>query len=344
MSQHPGKFIAEAALPAGAAAELAPAARPRRRLRPLLYAAAGLAALAAGAAYARQYWTVGRFEVSTDDAYVQADTTTIAPKVSGYIGRVLVGDNEAVKAGQALARIDDRDYRVALDQAKADVASAEATIQSKRATLATQRSVIDSANGHDRRRSGEPDLRRAGGQALRRPRRQRLRHGAERPAGGLPHRRRRAIVTRDTAALDAGAQAGRRAEGRASRRPRPRWRTRRRSERQAELNLSYTSITAPVDGVVGNRTLRVGQYVQARHAADGGGAGRRRLHRRQLQGDAAHRRAGGARRSRSRSTCFPAASSTAMSTAWRRRAARNSRCCRPTTPPATSPRSCSASR
>jgi membrane fusion protein (multidrug efflux system) len=61
------------------------------------------------------YWTVGRFLVSTDDAYVQADYTSVAPKVSGYIRDVLVQDNEHVHAGQVLARIDDRDFVAALD-------------------------------------------------------------------------------------------------------------------------------------------------------------------------------------------------------------------------------------
>src|ERR1700722_11850089 len=72
------------------------------------------------------YWTVGRFQVATDDAYVQADATIIAPKISGYIPDVRVGDNEPVQAGQVLARIDDSDYRTALAQAKADMAGAEA--------------------------------------------------------------------------------------------------------------------------------------------------------------------------------------------------------------------------
>src|SRR5262245_41398752 len=107
---------------------VAPKARDvRGQLRRLLMAGAAVAALAGAVWYGWDYWTVGRFQVSTDDAYVKADNTTIAPKVSGYLVQVLVGDNERVKAGQVLARIDDRDYRVALDQAKADVAAAEAT-------------------------------------------------------------------------------------------------------------------------------------------------------------------------------------------------------------------------
>ena len=108
-------------------------------------AGAAIAVLAGAAWYGWDYWTVGRYLVSTDDAYVKADNTTIAPKVSGYLREVLVGDNERVKAGQVLARIDERDFKVALDQAKADVAAAQAAIASKQAQLDVQQAVIDAA-------------------------------------------------------------------------------------------------------------------------------------------------------------------------------------------------------
>ncbi len=88
---------------------------------------------------------MGRFNVSTDDAYVKADSTTVAPKVSGYIGTVLVADNEPVKTGQVLARIDDRDFAVALQQAKADVEAARAMVAGKQVQLDAQQSVIDTA-------------------------------------------------------------------------------------------------------------------------------------------------------------------------------------------------------
>src|SRR2546421_3701644 len=68
-------------------------------LRRALLAGVAVAALAAASWYGWNYWTVGRFQVSTDDAYVKADNTTIAPRISGYLGSVLVGDNEPVKAG-----------------------------------------------------------------------------------------------------------------------------------------------------------------------------------------------------------------------------------------------------
>src|SRR5262249_17711255 len=98
----------------------------KSQLRAVLLAGVSLLAIASSGYFGWHYWTAGRFQVSTDNAYVKADTITIAPKVSGYIGSVLVGDNEAVHAGQVLARIDDRDFRVALQQADADVVASHA--------------------------------------------------------------------------------------------------------------------------------------------------------------------------------------------------------------------------
>ena len=71
------------------------------------------------------YWKVGRFQVSTDNAYVQADYTTVAPKISGYVTEVLVGDNQSVKAGDVLIRLDARDYRANLAKAEGAVAAEE---------------------------------------------------------------------------------------------------------------------------------------------------------------------------------------------------------------------------
>src|SRR5246500_4925793 len=103
-------------------------------------------ALALGVAgvtgFGHYYFTTGRYLVSTDDAYVKADSTIIAPKVSGYISEVLVGDNEKVKAGQLRARIDDRDFRAALKQATADVAASEAAVKNLNAQIELQEPLI----------------------------------------------------------------------------------------------------------------------------------------------------------------------------------------------------------
>ena len=84
--------------------------------------------IAGAADFGYGYLTTGRYLESTDDAYVKADSTLVSPKVSGYLAEVLVGDNERVKAGQVLARIDDRDYRIDVAQGEADVAQANAEV------------------------------------------------------------------------------------------------------------------------------------------------------------------------------------------------------------------------
>src|SRR5271154_917803 len=158
MTRHSTDFEAEKAVPADTAQKLVPSPAPATEIvqpstksaknggfRKLLLAGAAVAVLAGASWYGFDYWTVGRFLVSTDDAYIKADNTTVAPKISGYLHEVLVGDNERVKAGQMLARIDDRDFKVALDQAKADVAAAEAEIPSKQAQLDVQEAVINAA-------------------------------------------------------------------------------------------------------------------------------------------------------------------------------------------------------
>ena len=121
---------AETPLPAGVSGQAGVASKAddsKLNIRRLLMTGAALAALSGAAWYGWDYFSVGQYRVSTDDAYVKADSTTIAPKVTGYLHEVLVKDNERVRTGQVLARIDDRDFKVALDQARADVAAAKAT-------------------------------------------------------------------------------------------------------------------------------------------------------------------------------------------------------------------------
>src|SRR5579885_3393197 len=114
----------------------------RGQAKKAAFALAALAAAGGAADYGRYYWDTGRYLVSTDDAYVKADYTTVAPKVSGYIREVLVSDNQPVKAGALLARIDDRDFRAALDQAHADVAASEAAVRNLDAQIELQQPLI----------------------------------------------------------------------------------------------------------------------------------------------------------------------------------------------------------
>ena len=228
-------------------------------------AALGLAlasGVAVGAEYGYRYWTVGQYLETTDDAYVKADYTTVAPKISGYIAEVLVADNERVTAGQVLARIDDRDFKAALDQAHADVGTAEASIRNLDAQIALQQSVIDQAKADilateaTRTFADEDNAR--------------YRELARTGYGSAQRAQQAAATLREKTAQLQGERAGlvaaqRKVEVLVTERAKAEsQRDRSRAaERQAELNLSYATIAAPVDGTVGARSLRVGQYVQA---------------------------------------------------------------------------------
>jgi membrane fusion protein, multidrug efflux system len=91
------------------------------------------------------YWDHARHFETTDDAFIAARQFPIAPKVSGYVTAVPVTDNQHVAAGDVIARIDDRDYRAALDQAQAQEANAEAGIRNIDAQISVQQAQI-SAN------------------------------------------------------------------------------------------------------------------------------------------------------------------------------------------------------
>ena len=88
-----------------------------------------LLALAGAGNFGYNYYTVGRFMVSTDDAYVVGDITTISPKVMGYIAKVNVVANQQVRAGDALVTLDDGDYVLARKQAQATIDSQNLTLQ-----------------------------------------------------------------------------------------------------------------------------------------------------------------------------------------------------------------------
>jgi membrane fusion protein (multidrug efflux system) len=221
-----------------------------------------LAGTAAVAYYGHDYWTNGRYLETTDDAYVKADSTIVAPKVSGYIAKVLVGDNEKVRAGQLLAKIDDRDFKAALEQARADVAAGEASVRNIDAQLELQQPIIEQSTADvaaadanlkfaQEERARYDDLMKSGSGTIQRA--QQTDAALRASSAQLQHAKsglvaaQRKVDVLTTQRAQAAAQLDRA----------------RAVARQAALNLSYTEITAPVDGTVGARALRVGQYVQA---------------------------------------------------------------------------------
>jgi membrane fusion protein (multidrug efflux system) len=111
----------------------------------LLIMGAGFAALIAVAAYAIQYEMVGQYFETTDDAYAGGDVTDLAPKISGLIANIAVSDNQTVRAGDLLVKIDDRDFRIAVDKAQAAEASAQARIKNLAASRVLQLALIPEA-------------------------------------------------------------------------------------------------------------------------------------------------------------------------------------------------------
>ena len=238
------------------------AAPPRRKKAgPILF---GFALIVFGVAgfYGWHWWTVGRFLETTDDAYLQADKVSVAPRIAGYVAEVFVGDNQPVKAGEVIARVDDREYRVALKEAQAEVQKNKADLQGVAASIKQQQAQIEQAI--DEVENTEAGLTFSAQESVRYQ--DLLQSGSgtvqrqQQAAADL--RQRRAAYNKSKASLaaaqqqldslkaqEAGSQANLVvAEAKLD---------------QAQLNLTYTTITAPVDGVVGDRSLRPGQFVSA---------------------------------------------------------------------------------
>jgi membrane fusion protein, multidrug efflux system len=218
-----------------------------------------LLASALGGGYV--YLDYARHFQSTDDAFIAARQSTLAPKVSGYITAVPVTDNEHVAAGDVIAHIDDRDYRVALDQAEAQVAAAQASIENVDAQLDVQRAQI-SAN--------EAQVEQAKA-ALVFAEQQDTRYGylAQKGSGTIQNAQLYSSQLRQQQAAVASAQATLKLSQRqvealkAQRNSAVASLAQAKAQRnQARLNLSYTTVTAAQPGRVVNLTAAVGQFAQ----------------------------------------------------------------------------------
>jgi membrane fusion protein (multidrug efflux system) len=239
-----------------------PAGRQTHPLRLALFIAGGLMLLLAAGIYGHGWWTTGRFMVSTDDAYVQADSVAISPEVAGYVSAVLVQDNQPVAAGQVLARIDDRDFRTALASAQANTDAAAAgvnelvqqmaqqsySIAEAQAAVASDKASVSFARQDYGRYA---TLAKSGAGTVQ----QAQQSGTSAQNAGANLQRDMAAVgvaSTQMAVLNAQLVKARAELALAQ-----------AALTQAQLNLGYTTITSPINGVVGERTLRVGQYVQA---------------------------------------------------------------------------------
>jgi membrane fusion protein (multidrug efflux system) len=248
-------------LPAAQAAVPPAPARKRPSKRKLMLLAGALVAALAGGGYGYHWWTVGRFLVSTDDAYVRAYNTTLAAKVPGYVSDILVQDNSYVHAGDVIATIDDGDYRLAVDSARDKVATQRATIErigrqveAQQANVTQTQAQLVSAQAASKRAQLELERQQtlaeknyASKQALEQA--QASRDQAV------------AAVASAQAAIDA-AQTNvdvLKAQQQEAMRTLKELQT---AQAKAERDLSFTVIRAPVDGFIGNRAMQSGDYVQ----------------------------------------------------------------------------------
>ncbi len=236
------------------------ASAQRSRKKGVFLIIGGVAVLGA-IAWGAHWWTVGRFIESTDDAYLQADGMTVAPKVSGYVADVLVGDNQSVKRGEPLVRLDSRQYDAVLEQAnatiaarRADILRGEAELAQQQAAIAQARAQLDGASANeahaaDQVRRYEP-LAATGAET------------GERVAE-LRNSQRQASATRaaDAAALQSAERQIATTHA-AIEQARAQLAAAEASARQAQLDTQDTVLKSPIDGRVGDRSVRVGQYAQ----------------------------------------------------------------------------------
>ncbi|WP_057391985.1 HlyD family secretion protein [Ralstonia solanacearum] len=238
-----------------------PAGRPRGRTRRVAMGVGVLVLLGAAGGLAH-YELRGKYVENTDDAYIQADIVTVAPKVSGYVERVDVANNQEVRAGQRLLRIDPREYAAQLAQYQAQVEAANASADNARAQLATQKATI--AQAQAQLQSAEHDAQFTASQTQR---------YASLVASGAETRDRLSTLQNQAAQARANAAAQHAALTKATleiaalqaqlRQAEAQAKTARAQAAVAEVNLAATELRASTDGRVGDSQVRIGQFVSA---------------------------------------------------------------------------------
>jgi membrane fusion protein, multidrug efflux system len=225
----------------------------------LALAGLALAITLGGIGYGRYWWTTGRFIETTDDAYVGGNVTTLSPHVAGFVSKILVGDNQFVKAGELVIKLDDRDYKASLAHAEAVVQNQTAGLANLHAKYTLQQSMIAQAEADLAAKQAEAGWARADAA--------RYHELALTTYGTLQNDQKAFAADRKaTAAVRAGEatlEAARQqltvidteiAETQAS------LAQAQADLRTAQLNLGYTEIRSPIDGYVGNRAGQIGAY------------------------------------------------------------------------------------
>jgi membrane fusion protein (multidrug efflux system) len=225
--------------------------------RALIIGGAAIAAIFLGAGWI----AMPASSVSTDDAYVKADSTIVAPKVQGLIAEILVRDNQRVRKGQPLIRIDDEDYRQAVDAAQAAVQSAQAALDqlpSQEALAAANARAagvaIRSADAEKARAAADDarfgrlatagDISRSQADQARATAIRATAEAEQSRASYLASQQQVVVVAKSRGQLLAALAKA------------------KADLRLALQNLEHTVVRAPVDGVVGDRQAQIGEYIQ----------------------------------------------------------------------------------
>ncbi len=233
----------------------------RTPVKKLLLGGLGLAALVGAALWGAHWWSVGRFIESTNDAYLQADSLSVAAKVSGTVSEVYVTDNQTVSVGQPLVRLDVRPYQAAREKAEAairaaeaDIARGEAELEQHSASIAQVQAQLEGENANEQYAAAQvkryAPLAQSGAEtqermaelrnALRQASAQRAAQAAALNVAQRQLHTQRAAIEQARAQL-ASAQA---------------------STRQSQLDEQDTVVYSTLAGRVGSRSVRVGQYLQ----------------------------------------------------------------------------------
>src|SRR4051812_30602601 len=237
-------------------------AAPKRGRRKLVILGIGALLAIAAAAYGVNYALVGRFYISTDDAYVRANNTTFGARVSGHVAAILPGDNVLVHAGEVIFRIDDGDYRIAVDAARSRIATQQATIDrigrqviAMESAAEQSKAQLVSAEANQRRAELDFDRQQAlssKGFASRATFEQ-SQAGRDQGAAAVKSAQAAYEAARDSVEVTKAQQDEARAQ----------LAELKTALAKAERDLDFTFVRAPVDGTFSNRLVNTGDFIQA---------------------------------------------------------------------------------
>jgi membrane fusion protein (multidrug efflux system) len=237
----------------------APARSGKRKLIPI-----GIVALLAlaGVGYGSYYTLIGRFYVSTDDAYVRSNNTILGARVAGHIAAILPADNVIVRAGDVVFRIDDGDYRIAVDAARSRIATQQATIdrigrQVTAMESAAEQAKAQLASAEANQKRADLDFERQ--QALStkgfasRATFEQSQAGRDQGAAAVKSAQAAYEAARDSVEVTRAQQDEARAQ----------LAELKTALAKAERDLDFTFVRAPVDGTFSNRLVNTGDFIQA---------------------------------------------------------------------------------